>query len=128
MINFESGVFIKARLVSNILMLLLLVGNIFFSIQYTSNVKQETVKASEESANGATRIQTARFLKLFIDTVLSTQGTVSFDDRVKLENDIRQLGDVNLTSQWNIFVSSKDSKEAQMNAVKLMSLLTNKMI
>ena len=126
--NFQSGILDRTRLVSNILMLVLVAGNIFFSIQYTEGIKQQAAAASQNVNKDATRIQVARFLKFFIDTVLNTQGTISFDDRVKLENDIRQIGDSTLTSQWTDFVNSKDSKIAQASAVKLMSMLTNKML
>ena len=126
--TFQSGILDRTRLVSNVLMLVLVAGNIFFSIQYTEGIKQQADAANQNVNKDATRIQTARFLKFFIDTVLNTQGTISFDDRVKLENDIRQIGDSNLTAQWTDFVNSKDSKIAQASAVKLMSMLTNKML
>jgi hypothetical protein len=126
--NFQSGVLDRTRLVSNILMLVLVAGNIFFSIQYTESVRQQAAQDASAVDKDATRIQVARFLKYFIDTVLNTQGTISFDDRVKLENDIRQIHDSTLTTQWTDFVNSKDSKTAQTNAVKLMSMLTNKML
>jgi hypothetical protein len=123
MFNFQSGVLERTRLVSNVLMLLLLIGNIFFSIQYISNLKAEAVQKDD---NTTYRIQVSRFLKSFIDIVINTQGTVSFDDRVKLENDIRQIHDTDLIRLWDAFVGSKDTKEAQVNAVKLMSLLATK--
>lgn len=126
MFNFQSGVLDKTRLFSNILMVVLLAGNIFFSIQYAESIKQQA--AVQEDVNAPTRLQTARFLKYFIDTVLNTKGTISFDDRVKLENDIRQIKDVDLIRQWDTFVGSKDATSAQDNAVKLMSLLVNKLI
>ena len=118
----------KTRLLSNVLMLILVAGNIFFSIQYMEGVKQQVNKDTQEEAKATERLQTARFMKLFIDTVLNTKETISFENRVKLENDIRQLGDKALTSQWDAFVSSKDPKSAQGEAVKLMSMLGSKMI
>jgi hypothetical protein len=118
----------KSRLVSNILMLLLVAGNIFFSIQYMDGVKQQLNKDTQEETKSTERLQTARFLKLFIDTVLNTKETISFENRVKLENDIRQLGDKGLVDQWDIFVASTDTKLAQEAAVKLMSMLGSKMI
>lgn len=128
MFNFTSGVLDRTRLVSNILMLVLVAGNIFFSIQYTQNIQAERDRLANAEDNTATRIQVARFLKYFIDTVLNTKGTISFDDRVKLENDIRQIKDANLVSMWTEFLNSADSAAAQANAVKLMSMLTNKML
>ena len=118
----------KSRLVSNILMLVLVAGNIFFSIQYMDGVKQQANKDTQEEAKSIERLQTARFLKLFIDTVLNTKETISFENRVKLENDIRQLGDKAITAQWETFIKSTDTKLAQEAAVKLMSMLGSKMI
>ena len=118
----------KTRLVSNVLMLILVAGNIFFSIQYMAGVTQQANKDTQEEAKSVERLQTARFLKLFIDTVLNTKETISFENRVKLENDIRQLGDKQVTNQWEAFVASKDTKVAQEAAVKLMSMLGSKMI
>ncbi|MEY2664606.1 MAG: hypothetical protein RIT04_414 [Candidatus Parcubacteria bacterium] len=128
MINIQSGVLDKTRLVSNLLMLVLLIGNIFFSIQYTENMKQQALDEGSKSAQTEERLKTAQFLKYFIDTALNTQGTISFDDRVKLENDVRQLHDPAITAQWNELVNNKDVKASQANAVKLMLLLTNKLI
>lgn len=125
MLKLESGILERTRIVSNVLMLVLLAGNIFFSVQYVSNINQTN---SAEEAKTALRYQTSHFLKFFIDTVLNTQGTISFDDRVKLENDLRQIHDADLTKQWETFVGSKNTKDAQANAVKLMSMLTNKML
>lgn len=128
MFNLSSGIMDKTRLVSNILMLLLVAGNIFFSIQYTQSVINERERVGLAEENGTNRVQVAKFLKYFIDTVLNTQGTISFDDRVKLENDIRQIKNPALINMWNEFVNSADSKVAQANAVKLMSMLTNIML
>ena len=118
----------KTRLVSNILMNILVMGNIFFSIQYMQSVKQQMNQDEVTQAKSQERLQTARFLKLFIDTVLNTKETISFENRVKLESDIRQLSDKALTTQWEAFVSSKNTKIAQEEAVRLMSMLGSKMI
>ena len=126
MFKFEVGVMDRTRLVSNVLMILLLCGNIFFSIQYAYNLAMERERASAVDAE-TTRIQVSRFLKLFIDKVLNTEGTITFDDRVKLESDVREIGDPAITKQWEAFVSSTGT-DAQQNAVKLMSMLTNKML
>jgi hypothetical protein len=91
-------------------------------------VKQQANKDSQEEVKSVERLQTARFLKLFIDTVLNTKETISFENRVKLENDIRQLGDKAITTQWETFIKSTDTKLAQEAAVKLMSMLGSKMI
>ena len=124
----QTGIFDKTRLIANVLMILLVCLNIFFSIQYTQNMKSDDLKTEQELAKTEERLQTSRFMKFFVDKVLGTNGTISFEDRVKLESDIRALGDQNLTAQWEAFVASTDSETAQKSGVKLMSMLASKMI
>jgi hypothetical protein len=124
----QTGIFDKTRLLANILMVLLVCLNIFFSTQYTQGLKQEDAKLEQEAARSEQRLQYSRFMKLFVDKVLGTNGTISFEDRVKLEADIRALGDQNLIKQWDVFVLSSDSESAQESAVKLMSMLASGMI
>ncbi len=124
----QTGIFDKTRLVANVLMLMLVALNIFFSVQYTQNMKEDNAKEEQELAKTQERIQTSRFMKFFIDKVLGTNGTISFEDRVKLEADIRALGDTAIITQWDAFVASTDSETAQVTAVKLMSMLASKMI
>jgi hypothetical protein len=118
----------RSKLTANILMILLVGLNVFFSAQYISSLNQENDQILKQAERTEERLETARFLKLFVEKVLGTNGTVSFEDRVKLENDVRALGDDQITKQWEAFVSSADGEEAQSKAILLMSLLTNKMI
>jgi hypothetical protein len=124
----QTGFFDKTRLLANVLMVLLVALNIFFSIQYTQNIKKQDEAQIAEANKIESRLQTAQFMKFFIDKVLGTNGTISFEDRVKLESDIRALGDQTLVKQWETFVASPDSETAQQSAVKLMSMLSNRMI
>lgn len=124
----QSGIFDKTRLVANILMLVLVGLNIFFSIQYTQNIKTDDAKVSAELIKNEERLKISKFMKLFVDKVLGTNGTISFEDRVKLEADVRGLGDESVVKQWEVFTTSEDSDTAQKNAVLLMSILMNKMI
>lgn len=124
----QTGLFDKTRLLANTLMVVLVALNIFFSIQYTQNLKKQDEATIAESQKIESRLQTAQFMKFFIDKVLGTNGTIAFEDRVKLEADIRALGDETLVKQWDVFVTSGDSETAQKSAVKLMSMLSNRMI
>lgn len=124
MVTFNSGILDRTRLVSNVLMLVLLAGNIFFSIQYTESIKEQAV---QETDNSTIKIQSSRLLKSFIDIVLNTEGkAISYDDRIALENEVRQLKDADVIKKWNAFVNSSDAKIAQQNAVDFMKLLANK--
>lgn len=125
MFKLESGVADRTRLVGNILMIILLAGNLFFSVQYIANINQQN---SAKVDNLSTRIQIDRFLKEFVGIVLNTDTPVTQEDRVKLENDVIQLHDSDILAQWNLFVGSKNALEAQKNTVKLLGLLANKML
>jgi hypothetical protein len=124
----QTGILDKTRLVANVLMLTLVALNIFFTINYSHNIREKDRVQRENEVKTEERLKTARFMKLFIDKVLGTNGTITFEDRVKLENDIRVLGDNNITNQWELFVNSVDSESAQRNAILLMSMLMSKMI
>ena len=127
MATFQSGILDRTRIVSNILMLLLVAGNIFFSIQYTQNILQNQDRTDQSIAQDNVRIQNARLLKLFIDVVLNTK-TISLEDRIKLENDMRQTHDADTIKLWDVYSTSKDGKSAQLAAVNLMVALANKML
>lgn len=121
----ESGILDRTRLLANILMLILLAGNLYFTTIYVHNL---TSPPSVVVDNTGTRIQLARFLREYITIVLNTKTAVSNEDRVKLENDVLQLKDADIIKEWRLFVDSKDPMAAQQNAIDLMSLVTTKML
>lgn len=124
MITFNTGLE-RTRILSNLLLVILLAGNLYFTVQKIAEINMSTSQVEDQTT---TRIQTARFLKMFVDVVLTDKGTISFEQRVKLENDVIALDDPMITAAWNKFVKSATPKEAQVNAIKLMSMLANKMI
>ena len=126
----ESGILDKQRLSSNILLIILVAGNLFFATQYIQQIKAEQEQASTATDNTQTRLQTARFLKFFIDVVLNTKAgaTITYEDRVKLEADVLALNDVDIKREWKLFSETTDPKVAQNEAVKLMSMLANRLI
>ncbi len=128
MIQFKSGVLDTTRMVSNILMLILVAGNIFFSIQYTQGIINERDQTAQNTAKDTARIMDARLMRSFVNIVLNTKGPISLEDRVKLENDVRQTHDADIIKLWEVFVASKDGKQAQTAAVNLMVVLANKML
>jgi hypothetical protein len=123
----QSGILDRTKLVSNILLILLVAGNIFFSIQYIETIKQQSLQEQNTTDKS---IEISRFLKLFINVVLDLDSneSISYDDRLNLENSIRSIKDVDLLRQWNAFVDSADANTAQKNAIILMKELTNKLI
>ena len=125
--QFQTGILDKSRIVSNILMLILVAGNIYFSIQYTQNIATQQNREDAATAADQERVQDTRILKSFINIVINSTS-VSLEDRVKIENDIRQSHDTEIIKRWDAFAAAQDGKTAQTAAVSLMVLLANKML
>jgi hypothetical protein len=66
------------------------------------------------------------FTKLFIAKVLKADGAVSFDDRLQLENSVRDINDKAIFDQWEKFINAGTSLEAQIEVKNLLELLANK--
>jgi predicted DNA-binding helix-hairpin-helix protein len=123
MVQFQSGILEKTRFVSNILLVILLAGNLYFSVQYVQNLKSSQAPVVDKGAQEVMQIKNANFLKLFINKVVKSSGTVTYEDRVQLENDVRQIHNPALTAQWEVFVDNKDPKLAEQAATDLMLIL-----
>jgi len=123
-----NKLFDKSRLLPNILLIVLVVMNLFFVVQYIRNDQEQSRLLTEQAEKMENNIKAARFLKFFIDSTLSTKGVISYDDRVKLEADIRELNDPEVLAAWTNLIASQDSESAQKSVVSFLSMLANKMI
>lgn len=110
---------------SSVLVSILLAGNVYVSMQYISVSKELTQLKNQASEIKNATVPASVVLTEVLDIVLNTRPTTS-DSRIKLENDIRQLGDKAITAQWEAFVGSKDTKTSQANALKVIGLLEDK--
>ena len=66
------------------------------------------------------------FTDLFIKKVLQSKGEVSFEDRLKLENAVREIGDENILNQWQKFTDSQNDDQAQEECKTLIAMLIGK--
>ncbi|MBU3896136.1 hypothetical protein KKG36_02395 [Patescibacteria group bacterium] len=66
------------------------------------------------------------FAKLFIAKVIMAQGDVSFEDRLKLENAVRNINDETVFEQWQRFIEAETESQVGENAKILLELLVNK--
>jgi|YNPMSStandDraft_1061717.scaffolds.fasta_scaffold07955_7 flagellar biosynthesis/type III secretory pathway M-ring protein FliF/YscJ len=66
------------------------------------------------------------FTEKFIDKVIKTDKEVSAEERLELENDLREINDSQITEAWERFVLSKDEDEAQKNVKNLLAILLRK--
>jgi hypothetical protein len=106
--------------------LILLAGNIVLGWLYF-NARNELAQAKNAIAARQTNEKIADFAGLVVDKVLKAQGEVSFDDRLKLENAVRDTKDAELLAQWNKFTASQNETDAQNEMKNLISLLVVKM-
>jgi hypothetical protein len=108
-----------------IIILILLIGNIFFSYKYFALQKElETTKADIKTQQ--INEKTLDFTKLFIEKVLKAETEVDFETRLKLENAVRNLNDEQIFSQWQKFTESKTEAEAQIEVKNLLKMLIDK--
>ena len=108
-----------------IFIVILSAGNVFLSLEYF-NTRQ--VLAKDESIIAQRQIdqRVIHFANLVINKVLNATGEVSFDDRLSLENAVRDTKDTQLLTQWNDFTAAKDETSAQREMKKLLGLLIGK--
>ncbi len=108
-----------------ILILILLAGNIFFSVKYFV-VQKELGQAQAFLETQKTNDKVLEFTKLFIKEVLSAKTEIDFETRLKLENAVRNLGDEEILAQWQKFVDSKTETGAQGEVKNLLEVLLGK--
>ena len=105
-----------------LLAVILLIGNIFFGYKYLENQKiiDQVNKKQQINSN------ILSFTELFMDKVLNGTKEVSFEDRLQLENSVRELNDKEVYNSWQTFTKAKDSAEVQKDFYALFQLLLKK--
>lgn len=68
------------------------------------------------------------FGTLFVEKVLKAEKEVSFEDRLRLENTVRDLNDSDVLAQWEKFTVSKTDTDAQKEVINLLELLLKKIV
>lgn len=114
-----------SRIVFGVVIGLLVLGNIVFLIQ------KQTVETQLRSAellleSKGYNEKALAFTRMFIQNVLQAEGEISFEDRLQLENAVRDLKDETIIAAWNSFVASKTEIEAQEAVKNLLGLLINR--
>ena len=106
---------------------LFILGNIFFAVNYFLQ-KQETEKLQKEIATQQTNVKVLNFSKLFIQKVLKTDKPVSFEDRLQLENAVRNINDPEILSKWEQFTGGTNEAQIQQGVKDLLEALINKIL
>jgi hypothetical protein len=115
----------KTRLLIVIIITLLIATNIYFVVMYTLS-QFERSDAEAQLKTQKTNEKALFFAKLFIDKVLLGESTVDFEDRLKLENSVRDINDQKIFNEWQNFTKSQTDKEVQVSAGRLLDMLFDK--
>jgi len=108
-----------------IIIIVLLLSNVFFIVGYYNNYEElQRVENSLEAQQTDKKV--LKFANLFIAKVLKAEAEVSFEDRLQLENAVRDLNDEQVLVQWQKFVESQTEKEAQDEVKNLLEMLIKK--
>lgn len=99
--------------------LLTLAGQYYFQRQNLA-AAQTTLKTFQYDQ------KVLNFTKLFITKVLKADGAVSFDDRLLLENSVRDVNDKAIFDQWQAFINAKTALDAQIQVKDLLEMLVER--
>ena len=109
-----------------IVVIVILAGGIMASLAGYYSASIELSKTKAELAMQDNNKRSLEFLSMFVKKVIKADKEIGFEDRLELENAVRQLGDVAILAQWKKFVDSKTESEAQSNTKDLLDLLVSK--
>lgn len=115
----------KKKIILLIIILILLTGNIVFGLAYFSE-RVEAQKMKSTLKEQQLNVKVINFSNLFIEKVLKNKTEVSFEDRLKLENAVRDLEDPAILALWDKFIESKTQDEAQESVKDLLDALVKK--
>ncbi|MBI2050054.1 MAG: hypothetical protein HYT35_01175 [Candidatus Staskawiczbacteria bacterium] len=101
---------------------ILLILNAFFIAQYFF-FQGELEKTRETVKVQSINEKVISFLNLFITKVLKSDNEVSFEDRLIIENLVRDIGSKEILDQWQKFTESKTEQEAQNEVKNLLEVL-----
>lgn len=107
-----------------IIILLFLSTVTFFTVWVLTEQELKTANSNIQVNQINGRVLT--FSRLLTDKVLSGDKEVSFEDRLKLENAVRDLNDQEVLSQWQEFTKSDSGVSSQKYFSQLLKTLLAK--
>jgi len=124
--NIVAKRFSKRDILLALVMMGLLGMGVFFAVQNVIQAK-EAQKIQQELARQKTNAKVVNFLNLFIQKVLKTDKEISFEDRLKLENAIRDINDPEILQKWEEFTGGTNEAQIQDGVKNLLEILVKKM-
>jgi hypothetical protein len=117
----------KSKLLVSISILILVVIIVGLGVEcFVLNSKLQKIEKRVVIQSANTKILS--FLKLIVNKVLLGSGQVSFNDRLQLENTVRDINDQKIFAQWQKFTESQSDKDTQQNLGTLFNLLLEKIL
>jgi hypothetical protein len=108
--------------------IIILIATVFvLSVQYY-NDRQDLIITTNNLNTFHYNQNVLTFAKLFVVKVLKADGQVSFDDRLMLENAVRNINDKTIFDQWQKFINANTAMGAQIEVKNLLELLVNKIM
>ncbi len=127
LINHQEIIIDKKKLISALIALILALAVIFLGSEYFLQA-QKIQKLQKELNVGQTNAKIVNFLDAFIEKVLKAESEVSFEDRLKLENAVRNLNDKELLTLWEKFTQATTAEQIQQTCKDLLEALVNKIL
>lgn len=104
--------------------IILLLGNLFWAINYFGGWKNGVQKHYEQIQKNNAEV--SDFIKLLIIKVLRSDAEVSFEDRLKLEESVREFNDSKILEKWQNFVNANNESEGRKKLLDLLDGLVTK--
>ena len=115
----------KKRIVLIIVIGALIIGNVFFALNYfLLNRELNSAYSIRDKAEVNTKV--VNFASMFVKKVLQADKEVDFETRLSLENAVRDLKDKEVMEEWQNFTGSSTEAEAQNSVKKLLEILISK--
>ena len=101
-----------------------LLVNIFLGVSY---FQDKSVQIESDQLSSEQREKISEFTKLFFTKIVVTGGKISFEDRAKIEEDLKNLNDSAISEKWNNFISSDSGGKAQGAVTDMMIFLADRL-
>ncbi|OGZ68748.1 MAG: hypothetical protein A3D44_02005 [Candidatus Staskawiczbacteria bacterium RIFCSPHIGHO2_02_FULL_42_22] len=111
------------KIIVIIVLVLSLAANVVLGMQLYSAGKKNQDLGSAIRLNDTV----ANFADLFIAKVLRANGEISFEDRLKIENAVRDTEDKDIYDQWQKFVGAGTEAEGREEIKNLLQLIVDKL-
>ena len=99
----------------------------FLAVKSVALVK-ENGKLKGQLIQRQVNIKIVSFLDLFIQKVLKVDREVSFEDRLQLENSVREIGDSEILLVWEKFTGGTNEIQIQNSVKELLEVLVKKIV